>query len=139
MDAITTIPTTPLAASALLPAAATITVTLSPPEAGPSTTDTTNPADPSGKAGPNKMSGDSGSPARTLVLCFDGTANQYDGDVSRNMTDTVLRTNAPWGLSRLSQDATLTNQDPTALNFTYRFDSSAGANVDVYIVGMPSS
>ena len=29
------------------------------------------------------MSGDSIHPPRTLVLCFDGTANQYDGDVSR--------------------------------------------------------
>ena len=45
------------------------------------------------------------------------------------------RTNAPWGLARISQDERLVNQDANALTFTYRHDSSAGAGVDFYVVG----
>jgi hypothetical protein len=47
----------------------------------------------------------------------------------------LRRTNAPWGIARLSQVAKLANQDATALTFTYTFDSSAGSGVDIYIVG----
>lgn len=46
--------------------------------AGPAATST----DPTNAAKPVKMSTDSTLPPRTLVLCFDGTSNQYDGDVS---------------------------------------------------------
>ena len=45
------------------------------------------------------------------------------------------RTNAPWGLQRISQTAKLSNQNTNALTFTYTYDSSAGSGVDIYIVG----
>ncbi|KAJ8457203.1 hypothetical protein ONZ45_g863 [Pleurotus djamor] len=44
------------------------------------------------------------------------------------------QTNAPWGLSRLSSSTRLSNQNTNALTFSYTFDASAGAGVDVYIV-----
>ena len=46
-----------------------------------------------------------------------------------------LRTNAPWGLGRISSQTKLTNQDTTALTYTYKYDGTAGANSDVYIIG----
>ncbi|RDB29494.1 Cuticle-degrading protease [Hypsizygus marmoreus] len=46
----------------------------------------------------------------------------------------VTQTNAPWGLSRLSSTAKLTNQSPSALTFSYTYAASAGAGVDVYVV-----
>ncbi|KAG6864561.1 hypothetical protein C0991_008656 [Blastosporella zonata] len=45
-----------------------------------------------------------------------------------------VETNAPWGLSRISQAAKLTNQDTSALTYTYTFDTSPGRGVDIYIV-----
>lgn len=47
----------------------------------------------------------------------------------------MYRNDAPWGLGRISSKTTLTNQDPTALNFQYNYDDSAGSNSDVYIIG----
>ena len=47
-----------------------------------------------------------------------------------------LRTDAPWGLERISSQTKPTNQNATALTFTYKYDSTAGANSDVYIIGM---
>ena len=48
----------------------------------------------------------------------------------------VQRTNAPWGIARLDQNAKLTSQNTGAVNFAYSYDSSAGAGVDIYIVGV---
>lgn len=45
------------------------------------------------------------------------------------------RTDAPWGIARISQNARLSDQNTGALTFTYRSDSSAGAGVDIYVVG----
>lgn len=45
------------------------------------------------------------------------------------------RTDAPWGIARLSQDDTLEDQNATDLAFTYKYDSAAGEGVDIYIVG----
>ena len=47
-----------------------------------------------------------------------------------------LRTDAPWGLGRVSSKIKLANQNSTALAFTYNYDSTGGANSDVYIIGM---
>jgi cerevisin len=44
------------------------------------------------------------------------------------------KTNAPWGLSRLSQTAKLTGTSTTALTYTYKYDSTAGSGVDIYVV-----
>jgi len=46
-----------------------------------------------------------------------------------------LRTDAPWGLGRVSSKTKLANQDSTALTFTYNYDSTGGANSDVYVIG----
>ncbi|KAG5651131.1 hypothetical protein H0H81_009764 [Sphagnurus paluster] len=46
----------------------------------------------------------------------------------------ATQTNAPWGLARLSSVSKLTNQDTSALTYSYTYDDSAGAGVDIYIV-----
>ncbi|KAH8105570.1 serine protease [Phellopilus nigrolimitatus] len=82
---------------------------------------------------------------------FHGFAGKFDADtidVLRANTDvesihedgiatiesTVTQTNAPWGLSRISQDERLSYQVPGALTFSYRYDSSAEYGVDIYIL-----
>jgi len=47
----------------------------------------------------------------------------------------TLRTDAPWHLARISSKTKLDNQDATALNFTYNYDSTGGANTDIYMIG----
>ncbi|PFH52553.1 hypothetical protein AMATHDRAFT_139821 [Amanita thiersii Skay4041] len=44
------------------------------------------------------------------------------------------RTDAPWGLARINTRGRLMNPDPSALNYTYVYDSSAGAGTDIYVV-----
>ncbi|KAF9791980.1 serine protease [Thelephora terrestris] len=46
----------------------------------------------------------------------------------------VTQTNAPWGLSRISSQTKLADQDDASLNFTYTFDSTSGAGSTVYII-----
>ncbi|TFK21493.1 serine protease [Coprinopsis marcescibilis] len=46
----------------------------------------------------------------------------------------ATQTNAPWGLGRLSQRARLTNQNTGALTYTYTYDDTAGAGVDIYVL-----
>ena len=48
----------------------------------------------------------------------------------------LFRTDAPWGLGRLSSKTKLANENASALTFTYNYDSTAGANSDVYVIGM---
>ncbi|KAF9649514.1 serine protease [Thelephora ganbajun] len=43
-------------------------------------------------------------------------------------------TDATWGLGRISSQTSLAGQDPNALTYTYKYDSSAGADTDVYII-----
>ena len=45
------------------------------------------------------------------------------------------RTDAPWGLGRISSKTKLANQDTTALTFSYDYDSTAGSGATVYIIG----
>ena len=48
----------------------------------------------------------------------------------------TLRTDAPWDLGRvLSSRTKLTNQDSSVLTYTYKYDSTAGANYDVCLFG----
>ncbi|KAF9645176.1 serine protease [Thelephora ganbajun] len=49
--------------------------------------------------------------------------------------DISTQTNATWGLGRISSQTSLAGQDPNALTFTYKYDSTAGAGTDVYIIG----
>ena len=48
---------------------------------------------------------------------------------------TSARTNAPWGLARISSGEKLANQDSSALTFTYKYDSTAGSGATVFIIG----
>ena len=38
-------------------------------------------------------------------------------------------------MQRISQNARLASQDPLATTYTYRYDSSAGTGVDIYVIG----
>ncbi|KZV97876.1 serine protease [Exidia glandulosa HHB12029] len=70
---------------------------------------------------------------------FAGTFNQTQLDALRASGDVLrieengIMTTAPWGLARLSSRTPLTGS-ATALNFTFRFDSTAGRGVDIFIV-----
>ncbi|RDB21875.1 Cuticle-degrading protease [Hypsizygus marmoreus] len=48
----------------------------------------------------------------------------------------VTQTNAPWGLARLSSSSRLSNQDTSALTYSYTYDAAAGSGVDIFIVGL---
>ncbi|GLB42669.1 putative peptidase S8 family protein [Lyophyllum shimeji] len=50
------------------------------------------------------------------------------------MHNMETQTDAPWGLSRLSSNAKLTNQDTSALTYSYTYDAAAGTGVDIYII-----
>lgn len=45
-----------------------------------------------------------------------------------------LRTNATWGLQRITQAGALSNQNAAATTYTYAYDDTAGEGVDIYIV-----
>ncbi|KAF8639361.1 hypothetical protein AX17_001550 [Amanita inopinata Kibby_2008] len=55
-----------------------------------------------------------------------------DGTMSTSAT--VTQTDAPWGLQRIDQAAALGRTDDGSLTFTYTYDSTAGAGVDIYMV-----
>ncbi|KAK7686101.1 hypothetical protein QCA50_010913 [Cerrena zonata] len=57
---------------------------------------------------------------------------EEDGIMSINVI--VAQTDAPWGLARISQNGRLADQNPANLNFTYRYDSSAGFGSDIYVI-----
>ena len=48
--------------------------------------------------------------------------------------DSHARTDAPWGLARISNRARLVNQDPFALDYEYRYLPNQGREVDIYVV-----
>ncbi|KAF8177421.1 peptidase S8/S53 domain-containing protein [Pholiota molesta] len=55
--------------------------------------------------------------------------------VSEDIANTgTAQRNAPWGLSRISSSKRLSGTDITALNYTYRYSTSAGSGVDVYVL-----
>ena len=45
-----------------------------------------------------------------------------------------VRTDAPWNLARVSTRAKLSEQDPYALDYTYRYNDKPGFGVDIYVV-----
>ncbi|KAI0032756.1 serine protease [Vararia minispora EC-137] len=51
----------------------------------------------------------------------------------QSANDVDCLSNAPWGLARLSTNNALTGS-ATALTYSYQYDSSAGAGVDIYVV-----
>ncbi|KAG5636054.1 hypothetical protein H0H81_009251 [Sphagnurus paluster] len=55
-------------------------------------------------------------------------------DGVRRAFATQTQRNAPWGLSRIDQSASLTNRNTNSLSFSYIYDDSAGRGVDIYIV-----
>ncbi|CAE6474402.1 unnamed protein product [Rhizoctonia solani] len=49
-------------------------------------------------------------------------------------TSEIVQNDATWGLQRISQKATLPQgSSATSLNYTYRYDSSGGEGVDIYV------
>lgn len=46
-----------------------------------------------------------------------------------------LRTDAPWGLGRISSKTKLVNQNAVALAFSYEYDSTAGSGATVFVIG----
>jgi hypothetical protein len=50
----------------------------------------------------------------------------------------LIRTNAPWGLGRISTEHRLANQNPMDLTFTYTYNPTAGFGVDIYVLGTHS-
>ncbi|KAF9652705.1 peptidase 1 [Thelephora ganbajun] len=51
-----------------------------------------------------------------------------------SVKNTAKQTNAPWGLQRISHREPVTPKDPFLLTYTYIYDDSAGAGVDIYII-----
>ncbi|KAG6908017.1 hypothetical protein DXG01_006484 [Tephrocybe rancida] len=47
----------------------------------------------------------------------------------------AIQDDALWGLSRLTWQETLAEQNATAADFVYVYDDTAGAGVDVYVIG----
>ncbi|CEL56588.1 Subtilisin-like protease 8 OS=Trichophyton verrucosum (strain HKI 0517) GN=SUB8 PE=3 SV=1 [Rhizoctonia solani AG-1 IB] len=49
-------------------------------------------------------------------------------------TSAIIQNDATWGLQRISHNATLPQgSSATSLNYTYRYDSSGGEGVDIYV------
>jgi len=46
-----------------------------------------------------------------------------------------FRSDATWGLGRISSKTKLANQDATSRTFSYQYDSTAGSGSTVYIIG----
>ena len=46
------------------------------------------------------------------------------------------RNDAPWGLARISSQTKLSGSSDAALNFEYKYDSTAGSGATVYVIGM---
>lgn len=65
----------------------------------------------------------------SLSMCY-----QHDNVFISSLT-MLHRTNAPWGLQRISQAAKLSSTSTTALTYSYTYDDTAGTGVDIYIVG----
>lgn len=46
----------------------------------------------------------------------------------------IARTNATWGLARVSSRPELTNQNPFASSFEYKYLPKPGNDIDIYVV-----
>jgi len=66
-------------------------------------------------------------------LRAEGSIETIEEDAIFSINSAVTQTNAPWGLQRISQ-AGVVGGSASALTFTYKYDSSGGAGVDVYVV-----
>jgi len=51
-----------------------------------------------------------------------------------HITQLVQQTNAPWGIARLSSGINPISGNPSALNFNYLFDDTAGTGTEAYII-----
>jgi cerevisin len=54
--------------------------------------------------------------------------------VERGHSDPSLRTDASWNLARVSSSTKLTNQDPFALDYEYKYLPEPGSGIDIYVV-----
>ncbi|PBK88207.1 serine protease [Armillaria gallica] len=72
----------------------------------------------------------------SVTAVFNRTSNGFAESIAQDgiVSVTTTQTNAPWGLARISQGAALGSSDTSALTYTYNYDPSGGAGVDVYVV-----
>ncbi|KAF9645591.1 subtilisin-like protein [Thelephora ganbajun] len=68
------------------------------------------------------------------VLRYNPNVASIEQDGYAHTQSVVTQTDATWGLGRISSQTSLAGQDPNALSYAYNYDSSAGANTDVYII-----
>jgi cerevisin len=68
------------------------------------------------------------------TLRVDPRVEAIEEDGIMKTSGNVTQTNAPWGLNRISSQTRLASQNDSSLNFTYSFDSTAGAGSTVYII-----
>lgn len=74
------------------------------------------------------------SDAALLALRSSGDVEKIEHDVLGSVDLLNTQTDAPWGLQRISQVEKMNRKDVRSLNFTYRYDSSAGKGVDIYVI-----
>ncbi|EJD54174.1 subtilisin-like protein [Auricularia subglabra TFB-10046 SS5] len=74
------------------------------------------------------------SDAALLALRSSSDVEKIEHDVFGAVEALNTQTDAPWGLQRISQVEKIGRKDARSLNFTYRYDSSAGQGVDIYVV-----
>ncbi|EJD51050.1 subtilisin-like protein [Auricularia subglabra TFB-10046 SS5] len=74
------------------------------------------------------------SDAALTTLRSSGDVAAIERDVHGGVAELVTQTDAPWGLQRISQVPRMSSNNDHALNYTYAYDSSAGKDVDIYIV-----
>ncbi|PFH47214.1 hypothetical protein AMATHDRAFT_50473 [Amanita thiersii Skay4041] len=71
--------------------------------------------------------------ALNALRAHEGVKSIAEDGVVHTMS-TVSESSTAWGLQRLSQAGSLGRTDDSSLTFSYTYDSSAGAGVDIYIV-----
>lgn len=74
------------------------------------------------------------SDAALLALRSSSEVAAIEADAIGHAEEFVTRTDAPWGLQRISQADRLDRSDVDALDYKYVYDSSAGKGVDIYII-----
>ena len=72
------------------------------------------------------------------VMSISSDVVQYDMPTIylSDYLEPLHRQNAPWGISRTSRKLTVDSYINDPLSYTYLYDSSAGAGVDIYIIGV---
>ena len=72
--------------------------------------------------------------AQTLNALQSNKDVEYIAEDAIFTTQTITRSDAPWGLERVSGPNQLTFTDPGQLIYSHTYDESAGEGVDIYIL-----